>query len=221
MTNLPTWLTIPTAGGSASINTAGLNMSTLYSPNDLVPAEHLNYFLNGFSNNGNVSETALANVISELVTILTAASITPNGGLTNQVKAALDALYPSISASQNANNLSTGTVPLARISGLTSTQVASGYKFSSSGGSLVSGTVTLPSIAIGEVRSVWMRTATTATIVLPASGTYSYFASFGTPAVWSTSHNSVQYDNAPAGDIIGGSTIASAGQYFVQYTRLT
>ena len=98
MVPLPTWLSIPTAGATASISTTGLNMSSLYVPNTLLPAEHMNYFLNGFSNNGNVSETALSNVISEMLTILTAASISPNGSLTNQVYAALNALYVPVTA---------------------------------------------------------------------------------------------------------------------------
>jgi len=76
MITTPTWLSIPTAGGTASISTTGLNMSSLYLPNTLLPAEHLNYFLNGFSNNSNVSETALQNVLLEMQNLVTGIGFT-------------------------------------------------------------------------------------------------------------------------------------------------
>jgi len=76
MITTPTWLSIPTAGGTASISTTGLNMSSLYLPNTLLPAEHLNYFLNGFSNNSNVSETAMQNVLLEMQNLVTGVGFT-------------------------------------------------------------------------------------------------------------------------------------------------
>ena len=76
MITTPTWLSIPTAGGTASISTTGLNMSSLYLPNTLLPAEHLNYFLNGFSNNSNVSETAMQNVLLEMQNLVTGIGFT-------------------------------------------------------------------------------------------------------------------------------------------------
>lgn len=75
MITTPSWLSIPTAGSTASISTTGLNMSNLYTPGNLLPAEHLNYFLNGTTNNGNVSEQAVKDILTELQNNVTATGL--------------------------------------------------------------------------------------------------------------------------------------------------
>ncbi len=62
----------------------------------VLPAEYLNWLLNKSSENANTAQDSLSNAVAELVTILTAASITPNAGLTNQVLAALNALFSTV-----------------------------------------------------------------------------------------------------------------------------
>ena len=234
MLPLPTWLNIPTAGGSAAINTTGLNMSVLYVPNDLVPAQHLNYFLNGFSNNGNVSETAISNVVSELITILTAASISPNGALTNQVLAALNVLFATVGALATevtnrtnaddtvasnaaiATNLTSGTVPLARLSGITSSQMAAGNKFRYFNGGVISGNVTFPTIAIGETIVLWYRKTTTGifNFIFPATGTFNLsghgIKASSNPNSFAISTSDGQDSTLHTGqDVSGGSTMSA------------
>lgn len=73
MINTPTYLSIPTVGSTASKSTTGLDTANLYSPGALFPAEHLNYFLNGTTNNGNVSQTALLAMLTEAQNYITTA----------------------------------------------------------------------------------------------------------------------------------------------------
>jgi hypothetical protein len=60
---------------------------------ELLPAEHLNYYLSMLTKNVIEYGEAFRSVMSELTTILSAASLTPNATLSNQIKAALDLLY--------------------------------------------------------------------------------------------------------------------------------
>jgi hypothetical protein len=75
MINTPTYLSIPTLGSTAVKSTTGLDTANLYSPGALLPAEHLNYFVNGTTNNGNVSETALLNMVAEMQQLVTGTGV--------------------------------------------------------------------------------------------------------------------------------------------------
>lgn len=94
---------------------------------------------------------------------------------------------------RNASNLTSGTVPLARLSGITNSQLAAGAalanlaadsvtvekmapysKFSGEVTAGISGTVVLPSIAVSESNDYWFTcSGTSVTLQLPATGTYS------------------------------------------------
>lgn len=68
----PTWATIPALGSTASKNITGLDTSALYSAGNLFPAEHLNQFTYWFSNNNNVSQTAVTAILTENQNAVTA-----------------------------------------------------------------------------------------------------------------------------------------------------
>lgn len=88
---------VPTFGtGATLVQPIGSVYSGGYLPGQLLPAEYENWMYNGLTGNANTVQTALNNTIAELVTILTAAAITPSALSTSQVKTALDALYLAV-----------------------------------------------------------------------------------------------------------------------------
>lgn len=63
-----------------------------YLENEGYPAENHNYLLNNFTTNSILYQLSLTSVIAEIKSLLTAASLSPNPALTNQVLAAINYL---------------------------------------------------------------------------------------------------------------------------------
>lgn len=128
---------------------------------------------------------------------------------------------------RNASNLTSGTVPLARLSGITNSQLAAGAalaniaddsipvakmevgsKFSSVDGGSVSGTVNLPSIAIGQTVVVFYTAAALLTINTPTTaGTYSAAlmvtqASMAYVTKRGVAQNTLVYNDMGAGSVV-------------------
>jgi len=94
MDNVKTFVDVPLFGDASDrIKPSDIVYSEGYIPNQLLPAEHFNWFVNRLTNNGLEEQSGLNSVLAELKLLLTTASITPDHALTNQVKAALDAVY--------------------------------------------------------------------------------------------------------------------------------
>jgi hypothetical protein len=100
----------------------------------------------------------------------------PSGSVSGAAinKSQLDA---EATTARNASNLTVGTVQLARLSGITSAQMAAGYRLlmDVSSNSMSSGPITLPTPAIGQMIDYW-RIANSNSFKLPASGSYFYTA---------------------------------------------
>ena len=85
MNNNPVFTSTPTVGSTAAKNITGLDSANLYAPDDLLPAEHANYFFGNLTSNGNTEQTTLTNVCNEIGSVLTLAGVARNSGLTNQL----------------------------------------------------------------------------------------------------------------------------------------
>ena len=80
------------SGGTVDTPSSGL-FTAGYVEGENLAAEHLNWYLQKLTQGRITYDAAVANLLAELKTLLTAAALSPNGSLVNQVKAALDALY--------------------------------------------------------------------------------------------------------------------------------
>lgn len=201
MTPNPSYLSLPVFGSGASLVVPIPGVYTGgYLPGQLLPAEYENWLLNRITTNGLASQTSVASMNAELVNLLTQAGLSPNSGDSTQVYAALQALYLGKTAQaadsallggqnsafyRNSGNQNAGTLPLARLSGITTSQMAAsaGILFSQmAAGSRaktsvignVTGSVNAPAMAVGDTAILWYQTTGTTTFLSPsASGTYS------------------------------------------------
>jgi len=106
-----------------------------YAVDTVLPTEHLSYFFNGFTSNDITVEDAVDALIVELTAILTAAGLTPNPLITNQVLLSLNSLYVKAA----------GGSSLAGTTTVTGTLTSSGGTISGSwaGSPTMSGTLTI------------------------------------------------------------------------------
>lgn len=111
MVPAPTYQNLPTFGtGATLIQPIAGTYNGGFLPGQLFPAEYENWLMNYITANSNTSETSVVNLVAEMGTILTAASITPNAGLTNQLYAALNALYLTLTGGTLTGGLTLGGV---------------------------------------------------------------------------------------------------------------
>ena len=86
MIPLTTYTSIPTfdtlGGGSTIVAPPGTTYNNGYILNQVLPAEHANYFFNGFSYNGNQEQAAIANLQNEIINALAVLSIATNSTAT-------------------------------------------------------------------------------------------------------------------------------------------
>lgn len=194
MVPTPSFDVVPTFGTAAAlVEPDGTTYSVGFFPGQVFPAEFENWFMNKLTKNSNELMTDMTNIVAELTTILTAASLTPDGSSTTQVKASLDALYLGLPAAallapkasptftgtvtvptavasaaavrksqldaeatlaRNASNLTSGTVPLARLSEI-QTYTAANFLRSTADyndGNQSGPTYAVPSMALGDYR---------------------------------------------------------------------
>lgn len=80
------------SGGSVVSPSVGL-FSAGYVSGENVAAEHLNWYLQKLTQGRLTYDAATLSILAELKSVLTAAGMTPNGSLTNQIQTALDQMY--------------------------------------------------------------------------------------------------------------------------------
>jgi hypothetical protein len=124
---------------------------------------------------------------------------------------------------RDASNLSSGTVPLARLSGITQSQMASGNGITISDGGVVSGTVTLPTISVGQTRQIYYRDSTSAitSFNFPATGTFNSWSLLSkTGSVIDTARLNVHFE-AAGGTLCSQTLNDDVYDLVLQYTRVS
>jgi len=87
MNPVPTYVSVPTFGGSATrVTPDSTTYSTGYVPGQGFPAQHENYFMYGLTQNHNVAESQITSIQNEIINLLAQYSITPNSSITTQLR---------------------------------------------------------------------------------------------------------------------------------------
>jgi hypothetical protein len=132
-----------------------------YAVDTVLPTEHLSYFFNGFTSNDITVEEAVDALIVELTAILTAAGLTPNPLITNQILLSLNSLYANTAGGSSLAGTTTVTGTLTSSGGTISGSWAGSPTFSGtpvfSGTPTVSGTLTSSG---GSMTGTWAGNAT-------------------------------------------------------------
>lgn len=109
--------TLPEFGPNSSM--ASPDSTTLdvgYQSGETFPVTEANWLFNKITNNSNVSERLAKSAVAELDYLCTQNGVTPNGSVNTQVNQAVNnAIAAEATLARNANNLTSGTVALARI----------------------------------------------------------------------------------------------------------
>jgi hypothetical protein len=180
--------TMPTFGPNSSMASPDAGtLDTGYASGETFPVTEANYLFNRITNNNNVSERLATSITTELDYLLTQNGITPNGSLTTQINQAVNAaISTSVSAeaalARNADNLTSGTVALARIPNTLTGKDADtvdGYHAISFPLTytyfLQTTNLTIPSMSVGGTSLIFGTAGVGSwTMYLPAGGTYSY-----------------------------------------------
>ncbi len=157
MINQITYISVPTFGGSASLTPpAGGVYSLGYTAGQVLPAENLNYFLNGLTGNENSSGTGINQIIVELGNLLAGASITPNPLDTSQVLAAVNARVNTLAVTPLNTHIANTQASSPGIHGAVSTATVSTLvaRDSSAGiavAALTATAITATSISVGTI----------------------------------------------------------------------
>jgi fibronectin-binding autotransporter adhesin len=136
-----------------------------YAVDTVLPTEHLSYFFNGFTSNDITVEEAVDALIVELTAILTAAGLTPNPLITNQILLSLNSLYANTA----------GGSSLAGTTTVTGTLTSSGGTLSGSwaGNPTLSGNPTFSGTPVFSNAATISGTATVSGTLTSSGGTLS------------------------------------------------
>ncbi len=128
---------------------------------------------------------ATVSALSSEASTRSSADTTLQSNINAEATARMNADISVAATAANANNLSSGTVPVARLANITtaqlaasagilSTQMAAGNKFSYFDGGTASGNVTFPTIEIGETAILWYTRTSAGSFqwIFPATGTF-------------------------------------------------
>lgn len=93
MNPLPTYRDVPLFGAdSATDKPDPTTYDAGYVTGEVFPCEHQNWFMNNLTSNGLTEQSNLNSAQSEIISVLTDQSITPNSGLTNQLLSAINGI---------------------------------------------------------------------------------------------------------------------------------
>ncbi|ADX42563.1 hypothetical protein [Tetrasphaera phage TJE1] len=99
MVPTPTFKNLPLFGASASLVEPVLaTYQGGFLPGQVFPAEYENWLMNYITFNSLANQTTVQSLVAEVISVLTAASISPTPASTSQLYQALNALYATVGA---------------------------------------------------------------------------------------------------------------------------